>query len=159
VWAFGSGPLPARPRIVAAVDASSHDPVTQELNRQAVETALFLAGPEEGALTVMQVWRPVAEKRLYVHASASEFGASVLSAENRAGDDLERLASSFGRRLARARLELRRGTAAEVIPEFALAEGIDIVVVGSRGGTGVWHPLFGSTAGGCSRRRRARWWR
>ena len=41
---------------------------------------------------------------------------------------------------------MRRGAAEEVIPSFVVAEGIDIVVTGARGETGIWPLLFRSTA-------------
>jgi universal stress protein E len=146
VWAVGVGGVREQPRIVAAVDASDPDPVTQALNLQAIEMALLLAGLEGGPVTVLQAWRPFAEKKLSVRATEAEFDWSLQETHRRAGDDLSRLVNSFEPRLAKARIELRKGFAEEVIPAFVVAEGIDIVVTGTRGETGIWHRLFGSTA-------------
>jgi nucleotide-binding universal stress UspA family protein len=146
VWAVGAGGVREQPRIVAAVDASDADPVTQALNVQAVEMALLLAGLEDGSVIVLQAWRPFAEKKLSVRATEAEFDWSLQETHRRAADDLARLVNSFGPRFAGARIELRKGFAEDVIPEFVVAEGIDIVVTGTRGETGLWHRLFGSTA-------------
>ena len=64
----------------------------------------------------------------------------------RAKKNLVRLAESFGNRLAGTQLELRRGSLKEVLPEFVVAEGIDIVVVGTMGRTGILRQLRGNTA-------------
>jgi universal stress protein E len=146
VWAVGAGGVREHPRIVAAVDASDVDPVTQALNVQAIGMALLLAGLEDGTVTVLQAWRPFAEKKLSVRATEAEFELSLADAQRRAGDDLARLVHPFGARLAGARIELRKGHPEDVIPEFVVGEGIDIVVTGTRGETGIWHRLFGSTA-------------
>jgi nucleotide-binding universal stress UspA family protein len=146
VWAVGPGPLRENPRIVAAVDASSPDSVTQILNRKAIEMALQLARAAGGSVIVLQAWRPVAEKQLSVYATEEEFALSVDEAHCRAGNDLALLVDSFGDRLAGVRVELRKGLPEEVIPAFVVAEGVDIVVAGARGETGIWHRLFGSTA-------------
>ena len=143
---MGDAPLPARPKIAAAVNASDTDPVSHALNVKAIEVALSLAGLEAGSLSILQAWRPVAEKQLYVHTTRGEFDLSLSGAEERAARDVAELAGSFGSRLSRARVELRRGTPEEVIPGFVVAEGVDIVIAGARGGSGVWQRLFGSTA-------------
>jgi universal stress protein E len=146
VWALGPGPLPERPRIVAAVDPSAIEPEAEALSRKAIAMALQLAELEDGSVTILHAWRPVAEKQLYTRSTAAEFGATVITAESRAHEELDRLTGSFGRRLGDARIELRKGEPEEAIPEFVVAEGIDIVVAGARSDGGVWQRLFGSTA-------------
>jgi len=146
VWALGPAPLPARPKIVAAVNASEADPVNHPLNRRAIEVALLLASLDGGSVSILQAWRPIAEKQLYVHTTRGEFDLSLVRAEERARRDVAELVGSFGSRLSRARVELRRGRPEEVIPGFVVAEGVDIVIAGARGGRGVWQQLFGSTA-------------
>jgi universal stress protein E len=145
IWALGPGALPKHPRIVAAVDPSSIDPVTETLNQKAIEVALHLAELEAGSVAILHAWRAVAEKQLYTH-SLPAFDAAVVTAELRADQDLRRLVSSFDRPLVGVRTELRKGDPEEVIPDFVVAEGIDIVVAGARSGRGVWQRLFGSTA-------------
>ena len=135
-----------RPLIVAAVNASSHEPLTKTLNRKVIETALFLAGLDGAELAILQAWNPPAEKKLSTRASAIEYEASILGTEAKAGEDLQRLVRAFGRRLGNTRLVLRRGDAAQAIAAYALAEGAGLVVGGTRGGSGLWHRLFGSTA-------------
>jgi nucleotide-binding universal stress UspA family protein len=141
VWALGPAPMRERPRVVAAVDASSHDPIVDELNRKAIETALYLAGLGDGEVTILHAWHAPAVKKLSARASAPQLEASIAAAEARAAAELSRLAGPFG-----AAVQLLPGDAAEVIPKFVVAEGVDLVLVGVRGGTGVWQRLFGSTA-------------
>jgi universal stress protein E len=144
VWIVGAGQVSRQPRIVADVDADAAEPVTQSLNVKSIEMALLLASLEKGSVTVLHAWRPYAERKLSVHASEAESDASVVDARNRAADALALLTDSFGPRLSR--VELRRGLPEDVIPAFAVAEGIDIVVTGTKGETGIWRRLFGSTA-------------
>lgn len=145
VWAVGAGAQPEHPRVAAAIDVSTVDPVRQGLNRRIVELALLLTQLQEGSLILLHAWKPVAEKRVATHASAEGYSQYLDSTQLRAKEDLAALAQVFGSRLAGTRLELRRGTIDEVLPEFVVAEGIDLVVIGTMGRTGIARHLLGNT--------------
>lgn len=69
--------------------------------------------------------------------SDDAFAAHLDNTRNHAKHRLARFSESFGNRLAGVRLELRRGSAEDVIGGFVVAEGIDLVVMGTAGRTGL----------------------
>jgi universal stress protein E len=145
VWAVGAGAQPEHPRVVGAIDVSTVDPVKQALNRRIIELALLLTRLQEGSLILLHAWQPLAERRMATHASDEDYSAYLDSSRRRVKQDLVALAQSFGDRLAGVRLELRRGSVEEALPEFVVAEGVDLVVIGTMGRTGVARHLWGNT--------------
>jgi universal stress protein E len=146
VWAVGPGAVPEHPKILGAVDAAAEDPIKQELNAKVIELALLLAHFQEGSLVLLQAWRPFAETRVLSHTTDEDFSAYLDSTRRRIKEDFARVVESFGHDLAGVQLELRRGDIEEVIPAFAVAEGVDLVVMGTRGRTGISRRLVGNTA-------------
>ncbi len=146
VWVLGPGALGNHPRIALTVDASVVDEEARRLNHRVIEFGLLIARLLAGSVTVVQAWRPVAEKKVYVHASRPEFAAAVSSNYDRAATDLRALAATYGPRLAGARLDLRKGAVEKVIPKLVASDGIDVVVAGAVRRTGLSRLLFGSTA-------------
>ena len=66
---------------------------------------------------------------LRVHATGDQFAAYLDSTERGVRDDLKTLTDSFYAHLAGVRIEVRKGFPEEVIPEFVVSEGIDLVVM------------------------------
>lgn len=146
VWAVGPGAAPPTPRIVCAVDVLAEDPVKRALNVKVVELGLLLSRLQEGALILLHAWRPVAEEHIYSHGTDDAFAAHLDNTRNHAKHGLARFAESFGNRLAGTQLELRRGSAEDVIGEFVVAEGIDLVVMGAVARTGLTRRFVDATA-------------
>jgi nucleotide-binding universal stress UspA family protein len=146
VWAVGPGAPPGHPKIVAAVDVDSEDPFVERLNAKIVETALLLTRLHDGSLSLLHAWRPVAEKRVFSHASNEEFAAYLDTSRRQAGERLRRLAESFADRLRGVQIELHRGDVETVVPEFAVSEGVDLIVMGTVGRRGLARHLLGNTA-------------
>jgi universal stress protein E len=146
VWAVGPGAAPSTPRIVCAVDTSADDPVKQALNVKIVKLGLLLTRLQEASLILLYAWRPVGEEHVYSHGTDEAFAAHLDNTRNHAKHRLARFSESFGNRLSGVRLELRRGGAEDVIGEFVVAEGIDLVVMGTAGRTGLARRLVGNTA-------------
>jgi nucleotide-binding universal stress UspA family protein len=94
----------------------------------------------------VQAWQPFAEKRVLSHSTDEEFSAYLDSTRSRIKQDLARLVDSFDERLAGVQVELRRGQIENVIPAFAVAEGVDVVVMGTRGRAGITRRVSGNTA-------------
>jgi nucleotide-binding universal stress UspA family protein len=124
----------------------AEDQAKRLLNTKVVELALLLTRLQEGTLVLLQAWRPVGEVHVYSHGTDDSFAAHLDNTRNRAKHGLARFAESFGNRLAGVRLELRRGGAEDVIGEFVVAEGIDLVVMGAVARTGLTRRLVGNTA-------------
>jgi nucleotide-binding universal stress UspA family protein len=80
------------------------------------------------------------------HASDDAFAAYVEDVRQRTAEDLRHLAQSFGGRLAGAQTVHRRGEPEAVIPEFVVAQGIDLVVMGTVARSGIAGLLIGNTA-------------
>ena len=146
VWAVGQGPAPQYPKIVGAVRADTDDASEQEMNAKIIEFVSFIAAIERGSVVLLQAWRPFGEQSILSHTSDEEFSAYVHAAESRSAESLLRLRNSFGVDLAQAQVDLYRGDAEEVIPEFVVAHGIDLVVLGAVTRTGIAGLLFGNTA-------------
>jgi nucleotide-binding universal stress UspA family protein len=137
----------SRPQIVAAVNASTDEAEEQALNETIVEVALLVASRLEAEPPrLLQAWVPFGEQMIRSHSADDQFATYVEGARQRAASDLTRLARSFEGRLAETQFTLRRGEPAEVIPEFVVAEGIDLVVMGTVARAGLAGMLIGNTA-------------
>lgn len=145
VWAVGPGSPPAHRRIVGAIDVSTVDPVKQGLNRRIIELALLLTILQEGSLILLHAWEPFVERKVASHASDHEYSTYLETTRHRVKQDLAALAQSFGNRLAGTQFELRRGSFETVLPEFVVAEGVDAVVMGTMGRTGIARHFWGNT--------------
>jgi nucleotide-binding universal stress UspA family protein len=101
---------------------------------------------EGGSLTILQAWAPFAASMVRTRTTAEEFTAYLEHTQDAARAGLKILTGPFGARLAGARIELRQGEPEDVIPEFVVAEGIDLVVMGTVARTGIAGLLIGNTA-------------
>lgn len=145
VWLVGPSGDPYR-RVLAAVDPAPDDPVEQGLNRTILELALFLAEVDKAELLVLHVWDAFGEELLGLHAGPAEVRAYVEGARRAAEADLEALVEPYRPQLGRARLVLEKGEPGSVIPEFARAQGVDLVVMGTVARTGLAGFIMGNTA-------------
>lgn len=137
----------SRPRIVAAVNTSTEDAEEQALNARIIETALLMASHlDTDPPGVLHVWAPFAERMIRSHSADDQFATYVERARQRASTDLMRLLRTFQGRLADTESALRRGEPEDVIPEFVVAEGIDLVVMGTVARSGIAGMLIGNTA-------------
>jgi universal stress protein E len=134
VLAVGAGSLPPRPKIAASVDATSIDVPGQCMNVRVLDLAELLAS-QDGTLTVLQVWQPFFERRVQARSTDDEFAAYVDRARLNVQRDVDRLLASCR---GEARVELRRGRLWEVIPEWVVAEGIDLLVIGNSDALSEW---------------------
>jgi len=134
------------PRIVAAVNASTEEASERALNVKIVELTLRVAELEGGVPRLLQAWAPFAERMVRTHSSDDAFAAYVEDVRQRTAGDLRQLAQSFGDRLAGVETLHRRGEPEAVIPEFVVAEGIDLVVMGTVARAGIAGLLIGNTA-------------
>jgi nucleotide-binding universal stress UspA family protein len=135
------------PRIAAAVNASTEESDEQALNAKIVELSLLMASQlNVGPPRLLQVWAPFGQRAIRTHTAAEQFAAYEEGARQRATADLAHLARSFGDRIAGLQQALRRGEPEAVIPEFVVAEGIDVVVMGTVGRAGIARLLIGNMA-------------
>jgi len=134
------------PQIVGAVNASTEDATERALNIKIVELTLLMARLEGGSAVLLQAWAPFAERLVRSHSSDDAFHAYVEDVRRRSAEDLAQLTRSFGDRLAGVPATSRRGAAEDVVPEFAAAQGVDLVVMGTVARAGIAGILIGNTA-------------
>jgi nucleotide-binding universal stress UspA family protein len=144
VLVVGPGALRTEPQIVGAVDASAENPVERELNVTIVELTLMMARLEQGSAKLLHAWAPFAAELVRSHGSESDFAAYVEAAHRQASQDLEQLVASIRERHVEA--TLLQGHPEDVIPEFVVAHGVDLVVMGTVARRGVAGLLIGNTA-------------
>lgn len=144
----GHGGAAGPPRIAAAVDTSTElgGEADHALNTRIAEAASLMADLEGGSVTLLHVWEVLAETTVRRLASPDGYTGYLADARQRATDDFARFTQSLGGRLAGVRAELRRGEPEDVIPEFVVAEGIDLVVMGSVARSGISGFFIGNTA-------------
>ncbi|HEX2164365.1 MAG TPA: universal stress protein [Thermoanaerobaculia bacterium] len=136
-----SGPSSPQPsgaplaRIVAATDFSP----TAEA---ALDWALDLAGRHGARLTLLHALTLPAPLPDYV-PPGGDFGDELQGVARR---KLEETAARLGERGVEVAVELSLGVPSQTIVAFAQDSGADLVVVGTRGLTGIGHLLLGSTA-------------
>jgi nucleotide-binding universal stress UspA family protein len=148
VLLVGPGALAEHPRIAAAVDTSTEigGEADQALNARIAETASLMAELEGGSVTLLHAWEVLAETTVRRLASPDGYTGYLTDARQRAEDDFARFTRSLGGRLSHVRAELRRGEPEDVILEFVVAEGIDLVVMGSVARSGIPGFFIGNTA-------------
>jgi len=145
VWLVGAQP-PKNGRVLAAIDPNPDDPIEQTLNRRIVEMALYLVEAEYRELVILNVWDAFGESLLSPLASDAEVDVYVEAAHEAARHDLDECLAPFGDRLDKAIVRLERGEPGPLIPAFAAAEAVDLVVMGSVARTGIAGLVMGNTA-------------
>lgn len=148
VLLVGPGGAAGNPRIAAAVDTSAEaggEP-DRALNARIAETALLMAELEGGSVTLLHAWEVLAETTVRRLASPDGYSGYLTDARQRAADDFAHFTLSLGGRLSGLRAEMLRGEPEDVIPEFVVAEGIDLVVMGSVARSGISGFVIGNTA-------------
>jgi len=135
------------PNIMAAVNASTDDSAEQRLNTHIVEMTLLMSRYLNArSTTVLQAWTPFAERTIRSHVHDDALAAYVESARKNAADDLRDFLQSFKGRVTGIQSALRRGEPDDVIPQYVVAEGIDLVVMGTVARAGIAGILIGNTA-------------
>jgi universal stress protein E len=136
-----------KPRIACAVDASADDPDAQGLNVKIVALALVMADLLESDLpTLFHAWAPFAERTVWRHTTEDQFSAYLEGAQKDAKSTLARIARSCERGFDERHIVLRQGAAQDLIPEFVVSEGIDVLVMGTVARGGISGMLIGNTA-------------
>jgi universal stress protein E len=134
------------PRMVAAINSSTDEECEHALNRKIVEMTLRLSELEQGLPIVLQAWAPFAEGLIRDHSSADDFAAYVSGVRERTAADLRRFVQSVSSRGMPIQTVHRRGEPEDVILEFVVSEGVDVVVMGTKARSGIAGVLIGNTA-------------
>ena len=149
VWLLKADQPKRTQRILAAVDPDPIDPTRDTLNRVTMELATSLAERDGAQLHVVNAWRLAEESTLRSgrFAMADDEVNAILAAEReRAGARLGAFLERFPNIPTSTHVVLEKGYAGEVIPDYATREGIDTVVMGTVGRTGIRGLFIGNTA-------------
>jgi universal stress protein E len=146
VWLVGPTGRSHPRRILAAVHANPDDPVEQRLNGRILDLALDLAHDEHARLTVLQAWEAFGESTIRGYMSRADAARFVAEAHRVASDDFGAFVTTFGDRLGGCVLALEKGEPQDVVPDYAVAHGVDLVVMGTVARTGIAGLVMGNTA-------------
>jgi universal stress protein E len=147
VLLVGPGRTPERPRIVGVVTTGREDSPDDALGVRVVELTRLMARLEDGAPMLLQTWVPFAEQLIRTNSSEDAFAAYVEAVRHRTAGTLAELTQSIGGNVSDIRTVSHRGEPEDIIPEFTVREGIDLVVMAAptRNGS-IAGFLFGSAS-------------
>ena len=135
-------------RILAAVDPDFTDAKKNALNIQIMDIATSLAELEESDLHVLHVWSMWPKHFLSSHGSMSgqevEEVANEILADRKG--ELNKLVSGYDLEEAGHKLHFVIGEARTMIPQMAVAEHVDLIVMGTVCRTGFAGFFIGNTA-------------
>jgi nucleotide-binding universal stress UspA family protein len=137
-----------RPRVLVAVDTDMWNTKGKAaLTAKIIKNAIWFAEKNDAELHVIHAWIPYAERTL-VRAGVNDAEAHAFLAGIRAEshEHLARTLAPFRTHIKPARVHLVKGDAREVIADFATSLGIDTLVVGTVGRSGLAGRVIGNTA-------------
>ena len=150
VWILqGRGRLSYR-RILAAVDPDPSDDRRDSLNRLIMDLSTSLAQHDGSRFDLVHAWSLESEDTLRNSGMAklSQLEVDLLLEERRKRSRglLDRLLLRYPDEDHRRAVHMVKGAARQVIPEFAQRSGVDLIVMGTVGRTGISGLIIGNTA-------------
>lgn len=143
----GPGRAPERPRILGVVTAGRDDSVADALRVNVVELTFLMSHLEDGVPMLLQTWVPFAEQMIRANSLDDAFAAYVEAVRQRTAGNLTELTELFAGNVSDIRTMSRRGKPEDIIPEFIVREGIDLVVMAKPTGDGsIAGFFFGGTS-------------
>lgn len=149
VWILNGEGRAKSERMLAAVDPDSEDRVRDNLNRTVMELATSLARNDDAKLDVMNAWCIQEESTLrhgLVKIPEEEIQAILTHEEQKSRRQFQQLIAGFAPFSDLMRPLLMKGVAADLVPEHVESEGIDTLVMGTLGRTGISGFFIGNTA-------------
>lgn len=133
--------------IVASLDLES-TAGEANLNEAIINMAAAVAGRADAKITLFHAWSLWGEQMLRDHRQMQPEKLRELLDETKDGLEAEatRLSSSPALEGLEVGIELRKGEARDVLPEFVEAQKVDIVVMGTIGRSGLRGAIMGNTA-------------
>ena len=135
------------PHVLAALDIDDHGPRGEAMHADILDHAASIAGFEEGGLDILHAWYLPYEYNMrnedkIRHLKTVDLLLKDLRTRKRR--KLEALAARW--EALEPRTHLVKGVPHQVIPRFARDHGIDLVVMGTVGRTGIQGFFTGNTA-------------
>jgi nucleotide-binding universal stress UspA family protein len=136
---------PSFQKILAAVEVNPNEPEAGSIAKRIMELSTSLAASEGSELHVLHAWDLVGEVKLRSgHINIADVEKLVAQMEAAHQKGLDQLVKEHP--YDRTHVHLVRGDAGDVIVDFAEAQQIDLVVIGTVGRTGIPGLLIGNTA-------------
>ncbi|MCQ1059319.1 universal stress protein [Photobacterium sp. ZSDE20] len=145
IWSISSYSKPID-HVVAAIDLSNIE--YQGFNTKLIELALEYCEITGADLTLCHAWRLDSEGYLRKWSGYDDNDIEQLSQKMKA-ERIERLKSLLAphqNSVVNTKIEIVEGEAREVLPLYASAKGVDVVILGSLSRTGIAGFLMGNTA-------------
>ncbi len=133
-------------RVVAAVDADSHDELYMDLNERIIAHAEAVCRPEGCAFEIVSAWSVQSENLLKSHMKEEEFELLCEKTKAMAKTRFDELVDKSEAGAKAEHCRLLHGEAGEQIPVFANENRIDLLVLGTIGRSGIAGLLMGNTA-------------
>ena len=149
VWMVKDTDGAAAGRILAAVDPDPDDPIRQGLNTQVMEMASSLSEADGAHLHIVNVWRLQEEQALRsgrLHLEPAEIDRIIDQERVKSKSRLDKLLANFPAGRVQRSLHHIKGLAGDIIPAYAAEHGIDTIVMGTVGRTGISGLFIGNTA-------------
>ncbi len=138
--------------IVASLDLETNSGEANageaNLNEAIIAMAAAVAGRADAKITLFHAWSLWGEQMLRDHRQMQPEKLRELLAETKGGLEAEatRLSAFPALEGLEVGIELRKGEAREVLPEFVEEQKVDIVVMGTIGRSGLRGAIMGNTA-------------
>jgi universal stress protein E len=129
VLLVGPGRAPERPRIVGVLRDPGDDRAHDALRAAVVDLTLLMARLENGSPALLQTWVPFAEEMVRTNSPDDAFAGYLEEMRHRSAADLAHLTRSLDANLAGVRTMSLKGSAEEILPQFTIREGVDLVVM------------------------------
>lgn len=150
VWVMQGQGQPTYRRILAAVDPDPNDDRRDSLNRLIMDLATSLSRKDGSQFDLIHAWNLESEDTLRNSGMAkfSRREVDLLVEERRKRNQamLDRLLQRYPESQPTREVHMVKGPARQVIPEFAQREGVDLIVMGTVGRTGIRGLFIGNTA-------------
>lgn len=149
VWVIKTGPHRRFQRILAAVNPDPYDAEHCGVNSKIMGLATSLAHLEGSELRIVHAWDVQGEatlRRWHKHLPAADVDRIVHDTESRHGAWLSELLAQYPLAGIPHNVHLLRGEPANVITNLAVKKGIDLIVMGTIGRTGLPGFFIGNTA-------------
>lgn len=137
---------PAVKHVMACVDTSTGYQADTELNETVYKLAASISQKDQTRLSIVHAWSIDAERLLEGRMPGGEFEQMKRSRQEHIKGLLGKFLSGYNIDVDDDCVHMLKGDAHRVIPEFAVHEGIDLIVMGTVGRSGAAGMLIGNTA-------------
>ena len=148
VWAIKPSKRDSYNNILAAIDFNDEGESDPLLNDKIMELATSMALKEKSGLHIVHAWDMHHENMLrhHGHLPDKEIEKVVSRIREYSNSRLEKLVKKYASVIRPKNIHLLKGKPEEIIPDIAVEENIDLIVMGTLSRTGIPGFFIGNTA-------------